>query len=380
MPIAKTNAKVENLVEPEVAWREMRRQNDEQPYSACFPRSVSSGQPVRVRAVLQPPRFYSYSAQLGKASSQPASAAALSAQGASSGLGEKAGGKAAEEAMHPDMARHVKEERDAEYARCFQANMTDEKARFFSEIAADQARLKWQADSRRKAEGCGDRQPWEPVLVGTNSWRSGEGVCVLPQWVMESLGLVDGDEVQVEALQPPLNEARRSMTRGVGRFSAFWYCGRKKKRASTGVSTHHARCGPDKGEPCPQCEAVDSPDCSGGLPDAKRVEWRLPSHHLAGEVLTVLKGGQHLGGLFNERGLKCAMQGVAVPLVWASPVSLADSRRLFLRPEALWASDDNLIPGKTPPSVPLQCAVPAPTRKSCLHHLAQILTGGVLIF
>jgi hypothetical protein len=40
------------------------------------------------------------------------------------------------------------------------------------------------------------------VLVGANSWPSGEGVCVLPEWVMHMLDVVDGDEVQVEPLQP----------------------------------------------------------------------------------------------------------------------------------------------------------------------------------
>jgi len=64
------------------------------------------------------------------------------------------------------------------------------------------------ADADADAFNCADgflnreKDAFSAVLVGANSWPSGEGVCVLPEWVMHMLDVVDGDEVQVEPLQP----------------------------------------------------------------------------------------------------------------------------------------------------------------------------------
>ena len=116
LPASSTNVKVEHLIQPEAARREMRCQIEENPYKACFPRSISSGQPVRVRAVLPPPSFYNAKHSTFESN------------------------KAAED-MHPGMARLVQDESDREYARCLAANMPEEKAKFLSEIAADQVRV-----------------------------------------------------------------------------------------------------------------------------------------------------------------------------------------------------------------------------------------------
>ena len=45
-----------------------------------------------------------------------------------------------------------------------------------------------------------EKDAFSAVLVGANSCPSGEGVCVLPEWVIHILGVVDGDEVQVDPL------------------------------------------------------------------------------------------------------------------------------------------------------------------------------------
>ena len=152
------------------------------------------------------------------------------------------------------------------------------------------------------------------------------------------------EAVQVEPLQPPLNKARHTMTRGVGRFSSFWYCGRKKKRNRPGSTGHLARCGPDKGEPCAQCNMIETPDCSGGLAQAQCVTWRLPLHHLSGEVEAMLKGA-HLASLFKQRGLHCVMRGVPVPLVWGSIGGEGGHVSLTLRPESVWNTEGELIQG-----------------------------------
>jgi hypothetical protein len=128
MPISNTNARVENLVEPEAAWREMRRKNSEVPYNACFPRSISSGQPVRVRPVPQPPVFYSDTDTKFEAAS---------------GSGVQHAGAGAH------MLRRMEEARDAELASCLSSNMSQDKARFFADVVADQRRILCDEHSRK---------------------------------------------------------------------------------------------------------------------------------------------------------------------------------------------------------------------------------------
>ncbi len=73
---------------------------------------------------------------------------------------------------------------------------------------ADAGHADADADADADASNCADgflntqKDSFSAVLVGANSWPSEEGVCVLPEWVMHMLGVVDGDEVQVEPLQP----------------------------------------------------------------------------------------------------------------------------------------------------------------------------------
>jgi hypothetical protein len=124
IPISNTNARVENLVEPEAAWREMRRKNSEVPYNACFPRSISSGQPVRVRAVPQPPVFYSDTDTRFEAAS---------------GSG----------AQHAHMLRRIEEARDAEVASCLSSNTSQNKERFFADVVADHRRILCNEQSRK---------------------------------------------------------------------------------------------------------------------------------------------------------------------------------------------------------------------------------------
>ena len=51
------------------------------------------------------------------------------------------------------------------------------------------------------------------LLIGTNPWTCSPGHCFLPKWVMEALGVLDGDEVEVEPLQPPLNNTGHIMAK-----------------------------------------------------------------------------------------------------------------------------------------------------------------------
>jgi len=179
---------------------------------------------------------------------------------------------------------------------------------------------------------------------------------------MDSLDLVDGDQVQVEPLQAPLNRSRHTMTRGVGRFSSFWYCGRKKRRNRPGSNGHMARCGPDKGEPCQECQGVE-PDCTGGLARAECIAWRLPQHPLAGEVEMTLSS-EHLGSMLVEWGLQCVMQGVGVPLIWGSNSVEGGRVGLPLTPEQVWNSEGKLLSGAS-----LSCRLCSFLHSPLLHVL-----------
>jgi hypothetical protein len=53
------------------------------------------------------------------------------------------------------------------------------------------------------------------MLLGTNTWSCSPGICFLPRWVMDNLGVLDGDQVEIEPLQPPLNEEGHSVSRSL---------------------------------------------------------------------------------------------------------------------------------------------------------------------
>ena len=50
------------------------------------------------------------------------------------------------------------------------------------------------------------------MLLGANTWSCLPGICFLPRWVMNSLGVLDGDQVEIE---PPLNEEGHSVSRSL---------------------------------------------------------------------------------------------------------------------------------------------------------------------
>jgi len=50
------------------------------------------------------------------------------------------------------------------------------------------------------------------MLLGANTWSCSPGICFLPRWVMNSLGVLDGDQVEIE---PPLNEEGHSVSRSL---------------------------------------------------------------------------------------------------------------------------------------------------------------------
>jgi hypothetical protein len=53
------------------------------------------------------------------------------------------------------------------------------------------------------------------MLLGANTWSCSPGICFLPRWVMDSLGVLDGDQVEIEPLQPPLNEEGQGVSRSL---------------------------------------------------------------------------------------------------------------------------------------------------------------------
>ena len=51
------------------------------------------------------------------------------------------------------------------------------------------------------------------MLLGANTWSCSPGICFLPRWVMDNLGVLDGEQVEIEPLQPPINEEGHRVSR-----------------------------------------------------------------------------------------------------------------------------------------------------------------------
>ena len=168
------------------------------------------------------------------------------------------------------------------------------------------------------------------LLIGANPWTCSPGMCFLPKWVMNCLGVADGDMVEIEPLQPPLNTSGHAMARGMDprdhkskeslergacciEISDLWCCGQSKKN----VRGVEEVCAPPRA--CPECwQAQAYPNLNGGLREAARVAWRIlikPSSEGAGFEELVRDGPKFL---LDKGGLRCIQSGMTVPLIWAS--------------------------------------------------------------
>ena len=107
------------------------------------------------------------------------------------------------------------------------------------------------------------------LLVGASERTSAEGECELPGWLMDALGLDDGDDVDVEPppracnragapVEPPPSAARGGGGLfGGGGVEAVAYCGRRL--GPSAIPGSDGRCGPNNGPACADCRALAAP-------------------------------------------------------------------------------------------------------------------------
>jgi len=296
MPVSVTDAQVTNNQECEAAWASLRRQHQKLPYQGTFmaPEGYRpiSGQPVRVKRLLHPPVFFS-SAELEEIAKE-------------------------EDAKDANVADRIQRAQDEAFRSAKEAGMSDADAELIASDAVEETCATIRAEKRQKAATTPltDDPMDTALLLGSNpgsgnllgDTRGLQGLSVLPDWAMHALGLKDGDEVEIEALTPPLNQVGRAMVSCPTERS--WHCGCKHDG-----SARSARCA--QGFSCRDCRAVSSPDLTGRLAHASHVSWRLSSDNL-GEVEVLLR--PYFGALLHKRGLRCIKVGMSMPIQWGSDV------------------------------------------------------------
>jgi hypothetical protein len=293
MPVSVTDAQVMNNQECEAAWASLRRQHQKLPYQGTFlaPEGYRpiSGQPVRVKRLLHPPVFFS-SAELEEIAKE-------------------------EDAKDAKVADRIQRAQDEAFRSAKEAGMSDADAERMASDAVEETCATIRAEKRKKAATTPltDDPMDTALLLGSNpgsgnllgGTRGLQGLSVLPDWAMHALGLKDGDEVEIEALPPPLNQVGRAMVSCPTERS--WHCGCKHDGS--------ARCA--QGFSCLDCRALSSPDLTGRLAHASGVSWRLSSDNL-GEVEVLLR--PYFGALLHKRGLRCIKVGMSMPIQWGSDV------------------------------------------------------------
>jgi hypothetical protein len=167
----------------------------------------------------------------------------------------------------------------------------------------------------------------DTLLVGANPWSCSPGMCFLPKWVLDGLGIIDGEEVEVEPLQPPFNTRGHTIARALDdrdpksaesldrascdlRVTDEWYCGQSKKNAR---GQEFVCCPP---RPCQDCRQIVAPCLNGGLENAAKVLWRPVVEPVDGgsEFATFMKLGPK--ALLEKWNLQCIQVGMCVPLKW----------------------------------------------------------------
>ena len=166
------------------------------------------------------------------------------------------------------------------------------------------------------------------MLLGANTWSCSPGICFLPRWVMDNLGVLDGDLVEIEPLQPPLNEEGHSVSRSLepskiqpgavdSRSTACdlvlsndWWCG-QRIRDIGGTSFV---CAPPNA--CLACAKLTPtpPPMHGALPQAAHVAWRVLLGPTApsGDYEKFLENGPKQ--VLDALHLLCIQSGMNIPL------------------------------------------------------------------
>eukprot|EP00291_Cryptomonas_curvata_P018807 CAMPEP_0172167066 /NCGR_PEP_ID=MMETSP1050-20130122/9358_1 /TAXON_ID=233186 /ORGANISM="Cryptomonas curvata, Strain CCAP979/52" /LENGTH=1252 /DNA_ID=CAMNT_0012837801 /DNA_START=118 /DNA_END=3876 /DNA_ORIENTATION=+ len=186
----------------------------------------------------------------------------------------------------------------------------------------------------------------DTLLVGTNPWSCSPGMCFLPKWVLDELGVIEGEEVEVEALQPPFNKRGHTISRalddsypkGAGslntalcdlRVTAEWYCGRSKKTAGG----QELVCCPPRA--CQDCRQVIAPCLKGGLEHAIKILWRLVIEPVDkdGKFENFMECGPK--ALLENSNLQCIQIGMCIPLKWESDKDQVDAESIALLCEGI---------------------------------------------
>ena len=178
----------------------------------------------------------------------------------------------------------------------------------------------------------------DTLLVGANPWTCSPGSCFLPKWIMESLGVADGDEIEVEPLQAPMNQLGHVMGRSLDQLDGktqesldtivtcyilpekLWCCGKLK----TNARGEEYVCQFPRA--CPDCWQVASPCLNGGLKTAARIAWRVAikpvEDHNAYYGMLLQAGPKDL---LHKWGLKCIQRGMFIPLKLSVESAVADT-------------------------------------------------------
>ena len=252
-----------------------------------------------------------------------------------------------EQAQNVKNAQLVQEKQDHALARARKAGLSAADAQRQAEAAVEDLLATLEAAKKREQAAASSSQPrplgshsLETLVLGSNLGYecSVTGVCMLPLWAMNALGVNDGEEVVIEPLQLPLNKAGRPMVASPQGHS--WHCGAGLNDIKGLKDIKDMTCRPYR-PACNDCRAITSVDLSGGvllcvamccrvlqcvavccsrscpsvpvflnntlqhpathcntlqhkgLALAHRVSWRLPNHNNVGDLEATL--GNHLG-------------------------------------------------------------------------------------
>jgi len=170
-----------------------------------------------------------------------------------------------EQAQNVKNAQLVQEKQDHAFARARKAGLSAADAQRQAEAAVEDMLATLEAAKKREQAAATSSQPrplgthsLETLVLGSNLGYECNvtGVCMLPLWAMNALGVNDGEEVVIEPLQLPLNRAGRPMVASPQGHS--WHCGAGLK------DQKDMTCRPYR-PACNDCRAVTSVDLSGGV-------------------------------------------------------------------------------------------------------------------
>jgi len=311
VPVAQTTAEVKSEEECRERWAQLQRHVQHMPFNGTFLQRAGAraicGQACRVSRKPLVPVFESDEDDHKK-----------------QGPEELARAQEQEEASN---GRRVQEAQDAALARAVADGLSDGECDKISQAAVHSMLATIEAEKRRATEAsiC-DASPLlaaehpHTLVLGSNNFPKTckmEGLAFLPGWAMHALGLQDGQEVSVEPLLLPLNKAGRAMS-SRSQAPDFWFCSRKMGRG---------KCGP--GTACADCKAVDAPGVltSCGMEVAARISWRLPGHHLVGELESVLGSPMQAADMIA----KCRLSFIKVPVATRHPDAFHAPLLFFLR-------------------------------------------------